>query len=116
MEKEPKSNSDFLLVLKSLKSNPNPFGNAIAMNSSSKFYDYNYFGFAEDLYNFEIKCPICFGRVSIAKRPDHCFHIFCGPCLTNWSRQSHKCPYCRQNFKKILKVSFSEPWVKKQYT
>ncbi len=116
MEKNPKTNNDFLLVLKSLKSNPNPFRNAIAMNSSGEICDYNYFGFTEDLYEFDIKCPICFGRVTMAKRPDHCFHIFCGPCLSNWARQSHKCPYCRQNFKKMLKVSFLEPWVKKQFT
>ena len=43
MEKNPKSNNDFLLVLKSLKSNPNPFRNTIAMGpfmrSHPKYYE-----------------------------------------------------------------------------
>ena len=108
------SNSDFLSILKSIKSS-NPFDNINPSNNMLDYSDYNFFGFPEDFYDFEIKCPICFGRVTNARRPENCFHIFCSLCIEEWLNQSKKCPCCRKGFKKILKVSYSESWVSEKY-
>ena len=107
---------NFLSVLKALKPSTNPFNTDFSEISTINYLDYNIYGFAEDNYDFDVKCPICFKRVTLARRPENCFHIFCAPCLEKWAEQSYKCPYCRKDFTKILKVSFSEPWVQQQFS
>ena len=108
-----KSNNNYLNVLKSLKHYSNPF----LLYQSNNIFDnpgsYTFFEFPEDLYDFELKCLICFGRVSLVRRPENCYHIFCSLCLKEWMKQSDHCPYCRKEFHKIIKVNYSEPLVRK---
>lgn len=116
MESSNKNELDFLSVLTRPHNYNNPF---ILLSNSSKnsnFKDFNPFGFSEDNYSFELRCPICLARVTLASRPENCLHIFCRPCLEKWNSQSNKCPYCRIKFNKILKVSYSESWVVNQYS
>lgn len=77
--------------------------------------DINTFGFPEDLYPFELKCPICLGRIKLASRPDNCSHLFCKLCLKEWCKESKKCPYCRIVFNNIIRVSYSEDWIRNKY-
>ena len=86
----------FLLCLKSRKKSYNPFEFLSESSKSLPASDYNPFGFSEDLYPFEIRCPICFERATLVSRPDKCYHIFCKPCLNKWSIETKKCPYCRK--------------------
>lgn len=115
MEDKTKSNIDFLSILRSLKPKNNPFKTYSPFNLTDDYSTYNLYGFKEDLYDFEIKCPICYGRVSIAKRPENCIHIFCGPCIKKWAKTKKKCPCCRTEFNKILSVDYSEPWIREKY-
>lgn len=116
MEQNIYLNKDFLTVLKSIKISPNPFDIINTLNAPKPNSDYNHFGFPEDIYDFEIKCPICLGRVKMAKRPDKCYHIFCGLCIKEWSKNTKKCPCCRKEFKSLIKVSYSESWVSKKFS
>ena len=115
MNQDKLSNQDFLSVIKSIKKPINPFKMFSNLNNNYPISEYNYFGFTEDLYDFEIRCPICFARVTLARRPDGCFHVFCIDCIQKWSKQSKKCPCCRKTFSCILKVSYSESWVREKY-
>ena len=115
MSQDKLSNQNFLHVIKSIKKPVNPFLILSKLNNNDSISKYNYFGFTEDLYDFEIRCPICFARVTLARRPDSCFHIFCFDCIQKWSNQCKKCPCCRKAFTYILKVSYSESWVREKY-
>lgn len=116
MDSPKNNNSEFLNKLKASSNIPNAF----MLYNYSNFYDYpnkiNLFGLNEDLYDFEIRCPICFQRVGCARRPDNCIHIFCSSCIELWKKDSNKCPVCRKAFTTIKKVNYSEPWVKKYYS
>ena len=116
MDLNNEKETGFLSILKSIKPINNPFKLSISKNFVEEYSNYNFFGFKEDLYNFDIKCPICYGRVSLAKRPNSCFHVFCGPCLKKWAKYKKRCPMCRTDFNKILNVDYSEPWVKQKYS
>lgn len=115
MNQEKQYHHDFLSVIQSQKPPINPFKIFSNLKKNDSILEYNYYGFTEDLYDFEIRCPICLARVKLARRPDSCFHIFCFDCLENWCRQCKKCPYCRKSFSDILKVSYSESWVREKY-
>jgi hypothetical protein len=79
----------------------NPFlKNQIKENTYESF-TFSPFGFYEDLCEKEVRCPICLGRVSVASKPDKCWHTFCNYCLEKWHKKSDKCPICRQIFHKI---------------
>ena len=108
---------NFLQILLEQKNPCNPFTlfSNPQLNLPPNASTYNYFGFNADLFSFEIKCAICLGRVKLAKRPDNCRHIFCGPCLTKWHKNSNKCPCCRKPFKSLIKVDYSEKWVSSLY-
>ena len=116
MSKSFDENSQFLNTLKRIYSHKNAFILFNYSNNTILDSKYNFFGPNEDLYDFEIKCAICLGRVSAACRPNKCFHIFCGPCLNKWLTLSHKCPICRSNFESKIKVNYSESWVKLKYS
>jgi len=107
--------NNFLRIIKNPASNPNAFIRFNYFNEISKSYKFNYFGPNEDLYEFEITCNICLGRVCAACRPNKCYHIFCRPCLKKWHKFSQKCPVCRTLFEYIEKVDYQESWVKLRY-
>ena len=115
MDSSAKDYQYFLLCLTSRRKSNNPFELLSKCPNSLPNSDFNLFGFSEDLYPFEIRCPICLGRATLASRPDKCYHIFCKPCLEKWGNESKKCPYCRKEFDAIIKVSYSEDWVLKKY-
>ena len=72
----------------------------------------NLFGPNEDLFDFEIKCLIYFHRVISATPPNNCLYVFCSICLKKWNKISNKLPMGRNSFSSIIKVYYSEPWVK----
>ena len=114
MEKEDYHN--FLRIIKNHSTNQNAFIRFNYFNDHYNNYIYNFFGPTEDLYDFDIICNICLRRVSLACRPNFCHHIFCRPCLAEWSKLSNKCPICRALFEYIVKVDYSENWVKLKYS
>lgn len=69
---------------------------------------FNLFSIYEDSLEKEVRCPICLGRVGLAVRPSKCRHIFCRLCLEKWMKSSDKCPYCRVQFKRIIKVDIQD--------
>ena len=113
---EKKDCENFLEIIRNQASNQNAFIRFNYYNEYQRSQCYNYFGPNEDLYDFEIICYICLGRVSCACRPNACYHIFCKPCLDEWIKLSHHCPVCRTLFKRIEKVYYSESWVKSKYS
>ena len=66
------------------------------------------FGLYEDSLNFEIRCPICLGRVHIASKPYYCNHIFCLTCINKWHKLSKKCPVCRREIHSISKIDIKD--------
>ncbi len=116
MSSSSSDNNSFLSILLKPRKIITAFN--LLPNSSSLFSydDYNYFGFPEDYYSLEIRCPICLHRVKNASRPNICYHVYCRVCLKEWAKQSKKCPNCRATFSKIIKVSYSEPWVYEKYS
>ena len=115
MNDSTKEYNYFLLCLTNRKKSHNAFELLSDSSNSLPYSDFNPFGFSEDLYPFEIKCPICFARATLASRPNKCYHIFCKPCLKKWYNESKKCPCCRKEFDSILDVSYSEDWVLNKY-
>lgn len=71
-------------------------------------YKFNFFSTYEDSLEKEVRCPICLGRVALAVRPSKCRHIFCKLCIKKWMKSSDKCPYCRTQFKTIIKVDIKD--------
>lgn len=69
---------------------------------------FSLFSVYEDSLEKEVRCPICLGRVGLAVRPSKCKHVFCKLCLKKWMKSSDKCPYCRVQFKKIIKVDIQD--------
>ena len=116
MESNDSANQCFLYVLKNLKPFDNPFNDYKTKLQNHNCFETNYFGFKEDLYDFEIRCPICYQRVKSAVRPEHCYHVFCNYCLKKWAKRNKICPYCRKKFQSIYKVDYSESWVIKNYS
>jgi hypothetical protein len=108
--------TNFLDILKVHNPKPNAFILFNYSNTNPLSLVYNFFGPNEDLYDFEIRCPICLGRVSSACRPNSCFHVYCSPCLKRYKNYSNNCPTCRRTFNSIIKVYYSEPWVKLFYS
>jgi len=104
-------NNDFLTILLQPRDTFTAFQLLPYSGSLNTNKDFNYFGFPEDNYSLEIKCPICFQRVKYASRTNVCYLIFCRYCLRHWNKQSKKCPICRSAFSRIINVSYSEPWV-----
>ena len=49
----------------------------------------------------EFLCPVCQGGEeeldSFAKLAE-CEHVFCEPCITEWSKNADTCPICRNRF------------------
>ncbi len=93
MAYSPNNYKNFLLFLTNHRQPYNAF--ELLSDSSSeipKSY-YNPYGFSEDLYPFEMQCPICLSNITLTFRPDKCYHLFCKPCLEHWSQESKKCPY-----------------------
>lgn len=72
------------------------------------------FGLYEDSLDFEVRCPICLGRVHIASKPLYCNHIFCFPCINKWCTLSKKCPVCRRDICSISKIDLKEISVSSQ--
>ena len=77
-------------------------------------YKYNLFSNYEDSLDKEVRCPICLGRVASAVRPSKCKHVFCSFCLKKWMKSSDKCPYCRIQFKKIIRVDIQNTHISSQ--
>ena len=116
MESNDTNCKDFYSIITSSSKSFTAFNLLKDSGNCNNFKDFNLFGFPEDNYEFELKCPICLGRVSSASRPENCLHVFCRLCLKEWKKQSTKCPYCRIPFKNIIKVSYSEPWIYEKYS
>ncbi|XP_053214308.1 putative uncharacterized protein DDB_G0277255 [Panonychus citri] len=47
-------------------------------------------------------CYICLCELTDPCYADGCLHIFCTPCLSQWSKQSNRCPVCRTTFNNII--------------
>ena len=50
-------------------------------------------------------CPICLNKCNRKTRTNGCNHIYCNDCITKWMKISNKCPMCRRNFSRIIKVN-----------
>ena len=116
MKKNNSINIDFLKILLDLKNKQtNPFQifkNKEINNKVNNYY--SPFGFYEDQFEKEVRCPICLGRVSNASKPSSCIHIFCSLCINKWLKLSNKCPVCRTQIGELNKVDINEDWVPDQ--
>lgn len=112
MESLESQYTSFLNVLESLeKKNQNPFLFPPFFNANNYNLNTNLFGFTEDLYDKEVRCPICLGRVKNALIPDTCVHVFCSYCIKRWRKTSQNCPICRKKFFNLLKVDLREEYI-----
>ena len=99
--------NNFLTILLNLKdSRSNPFSLVNSSQVSMNFRN-NPFGFYEDLFEQDIRCPICLGRVKSAIKPTSCIHIFCSYCIKKWYKTSIKCPVSRREISSLTKVDIS---------
>jgi len=50
-------------------------------------------------------CIICYNKFKIRGLLDSCEHIYCLRCIKAWTKidESHRCPACKQYFKKVFK-------------
>jgi len=99
----------FVHILYSLQNqNSNPFEICRQIQKGNT-YRFSYpFGLYEDSLDFEVRFPICLGRVHIASKPYYCKHIFCFPCINKWRALSKKCPVCRRDIHSISKIDIKE--------
>ena len=106
-------NIDFLRILLDIKKRQtNPFQICKNKEINNKVKDfYSPFGFYEDQFEKEVRCPICLGRVGNASKPSSCIHIFCSLCIKDWLKLSNKCPVCRTKIDELSKVDINEDWV-----
>ena len=99
MESLESQYTSFLNVLESLeKNNQNPFLVPSSFNAINNNLNTNLFGFTEDLYDKEVRCPICLWRVKNALIPDTCIYVFCSYCIKRWRKTSQNSPICRKKF------------------
>eukprot|EP00116_Pleurobrachia_bachei_P010296 sb/3470558/ len=52
----------------------------------------------------EFLCPVCQGGegdVESFAKPQNCQHVFCEPCITEWSKNANTCPICRTSISQL---------------
>jgi hypothetical protein len=101
-------------LIKNKRINHNPFKFKQNSNFSDASLLFSPFGFFEDLWDKEVRCPICLGRVLKAAKPESCNHAYCFLCLKKWKKQSKKCPICRKIFNKIDLIDIRSPNITSQ--
>ena len=86
----------------------NPF-RLLKKDFSKNSHKFSYlFGLYEDSLEFEVRCPICLGRVHNAVKPNSCIHIFFFFFLKKWFSLSQKCPVCRTQFDSFIEIDIKK--------
>lgn len=108
--------NDFLNVLIYLQKQPtNPFEKYSNIKNDLSNKLFSPFIFYEDIQDKEVRCPICLGRVSKAKKPLSCIHVFCSYCINKWLKIGQKCPVCRQKIDSLIDIDINDKSVPLQY-
>eukprot|EP01102_Stenamoeba_stenopodia_P017321 TRINITY_DN618_c0_g2_i7.p1 TRINITY_DN618_c0_g2~~TRINITY_DN618_c0_g2_i7.p1 ORF type:complete len:381 (+),score=116.36 TRINITY_DN618_c0_g2_i7:311-1453(+) len=52
-------------------------------------------------------CSVCYEDLQDSTRgiTDICEHLFCFPCIYDWSKITNTCPMCKRRFQKLTKIS-----------
>ena len=64
-------------LIKNKLLNHNPFSMNINAQKKEEFILFSPFWFVEDLFEKEVRYPICLGRIKKACTPKDCLHTFC---------------------------------------
>lgn len=54
----------------------------------------------------ETKCGICLDEVTKRGKIGPCSHLYCFPCLLEWSKVNNTCPQCKLTFRCISRIDF----------
>ena len=62
----------------------------------------------EEVKTNKLDCNICCEEITEKKAELNCGHFFCMACITKWAEIENTCPYCKQEFTKIIEKAIGK--------